>query len=140
MGYLQLWDLDMCTCLWTISHSPQQKVVCLQISPDSTFIISGTDQGQIYLWSMGNGSMLKQYSVHGYLFLFFVFICKSIMIEINRDTEAQFVQSNYLTISVKWRHLTLWTQYIFGRYRRAKILLFQRRIHSYLKERDSFFF
>uniref|UniRef100_A0AC34Q2J0 NB-ARC domain-containing protein n=1 Tax=Panagrolaimus sp. JU765 TaxID=591449 RepID=A0AC34Q2J0_9BILA len=58
------WDLDLCRCLWSTTQQKNGKVTTLDFTLDSSYVLSGTEIGQISMWDVTNGFLLKNFHIH----------------------------------------------------------------------------
>ena len=58
------WDLDLCRCLWSTTSQKNGRVTALDFTPDSSYIISGTERGQLSMWEVSNGFMMRSFHIH----------------------------------------------------------------------------
>lgn len=74
-GFIYLWDLEMCNCLWITQDEPPSRIMCLQFDADGTLLFSGSLDGSVNVWSMANGSLLRKYKA----LIFLVWVPKNIV-------------------------------------------------------------
>ncbi|VDN55782.1 unnamed protein product [Dracunculus medinensis] len=78
-GFVAVWDLDICQCIWTVEMSKCQAqhsqryilmiqrkgiaVNCVRFTMNCMYLISGDNEGQICIWEASNGFFLKSLDV-----------------------------------------------------------------------------
>lgn len=66
---MALWDLDIVQCVWTSVHESAESVTAVtavtavSVSRDGSYVLSGTQRGEIAIWSMGNGVRVRRLRV-----------------------------------------------------------------------------